>query len=415
MGDEWLFDEYGKAKWGHGNIPDMTLNDWRENPGDGGHATGHAGSPAHASASGNDRLPAIPPPGMRRVVTCYDDLRPVAWKDIPESDPDPIPMYMSTSAARIMMGLDDPGDWDSDWDGYDDRHGWDGETRGMARPVDRQAGGAMIRRGGSSRGTGSWRSSEMVRYAKVIGIDVALAVAAVILFSPGLLALSPMDADLVRSAVAVAAIVALAGTAAVSNVKLLSAPKHRILEIGTGNDDAISSFDDIYTTLVDYHDARIVGNYAYNATQQLEDAARKRQRLDTTINSKFERGSLSWQRFSSLLESVMTTVTRNAAMIANKVQAFDDEGYLRSRDLIESGDYRYDQIPDDIQEERHAIYEETLTSMQDILNANERLILEMDRFASELSRLDSTSLSTESDEMLEEIKRLVDETRYYAN
>ena len=255
----------------------------------------------------------------------------------------------------------------------------------------------------------------MVKYLKVIGIDVALAVAAVILFSPGLLALSPTDPDIVRAAVAVAAGVGLAGIAVVSNVKLLSAPRRRMLDVGTGNSDAVSSFDEVYSTLVDYRDARVVGSYAYNATQQLEDAARKRQRLDVTINSKFERGSLSWQRFTSLLESVMTTLTRNSAMIANKVQSFDDEGYLRSRDLIESGDYRYDQVPDDIQEERYAIYEDTLVSMQDILNANERLILEMDRFASELSHLDSTSLSTESDEMLEEIKRLVDETRYYAN
>lgn len=255
----------------------------------------------------------------------------------------------------------------------------------------------------------------MIKYVKVIGIDVALAVAAVILFSPGLLALSPMDSDIVRAAAAVAAGVGLVGIAIVSNVKLLSAPKHRMLDVGTGNSDVVSSFDDVYATLVDYRDARVVGSYAENATQQLEDAARKRQRLDVTINSKFEQGSLSWQRFMSLLESVMTTLTRNSAMIANKVQSFDAEGYLRSRELIESGDYRYDQVPDDIQEERYAIYADTLTSMQDILNANERLILEMDRFASELSHLDSTSLSTESDEMLEEIKRLVNETRYYTN
>lgn len=254
----------------------------------------------------------------------------------------------------------------------------------------------------------------MGRYLKVIGIDTLLAVAAVVLFSPGLVGLSPMDADIVRAALSVTAIVALVGTAGIANVKLLSAPKYKLLEVGTGMSEETASFDDVYVTLVEYQDVRFVSPYVNDAIAQMDSAARKQARLRTAVNAKFEQGSLSWQRFTSVIDSVLSTVTRNAAMLANKAQTFDADGYHESKRLIESGNYRYDQVPDDIQIERHQLYEDTLGSMQEILNANERLILEMDRFAVELSKLDSNSLSTDSEEMLDEVRRLVSETRYYA-
>lgn len=256
----------------------------------------------------------------------------------------------------------------------------------------------------------------MRRYLKLIGIDVAIALATVALFSPGLLGLTPLDPNPVVAAASVTAGVALAGTAVVANKRLLSGPTYRMLEIGDGSASSPSaSFDDVYMTLVEHSDDRYVGRVAASAAQQMESAARRRGRLMAAIDGKFEQGSLTWQRFSSVVESATSAIVRNSAMLANRVQAFDADGYAEIVRLTSTGAYHGDAIPDDIQEERRRIYERDLDSLQSVLAANERMLLEMDRFAAELSALDSAALASGSDEMLEEIRRLVDQTRLYAD
>lgn len=256
----------------------------------------------------------------------------------------------------------------------------------------------------------------MGKFAKLIGIDVALAVAAVALFSPGLLALSPLDPNPAIAAASVAAGVALVGAAGVANVKLLSGPSYRRLEIGDGTSSSpTASFDEVYETLLDHRDDRYVGEAAETAMRQMESAARKQSRLHVAIEDKFAPGSLSWQRFVSVVDSAVGAVTRNAALVANRIQSFDADGYEEASYVMRNGDYHYDSIPDDIQEERYALYQRALASIQDVLAGNERLLLEMERFSDELARLDAASVEGGNDEMLDEIRRLVDQTRLYAD
>lgn len=254
----------------------------------------------------------------------------------------------------------------------------------------------------------------MNKYLRVIAIDVALAALAVCLYSPGLLGLSPMDPNVIKAALGVTAGVALVGVAGVSNAKLLKGASHTPLAIGSGTSgEETASFDDVYVVLVDYQGTKHVATYAVQGIERLDETARKSVRLKHLIDSKFEPGSLSWTRFMGVVDAVTGTIIRNSAILANRIQAFDVEGYDRDRKLIESNNYMYDNIPDDIQMERYGLYESSLQAMQDIINANERLILEFDRLSSELANLDSNILTTESEEMLEEIRSIVDQTKFY--
>lgn len=256
----------------------------------------------------------------------------------------------------------------------------------------------------------------MSRYMRVIAIDVALAALAVCLYSPGLLGLSPFDPNIIRAAASVSAGVAIAGIAGASNAKLLRGARTAPLAIGDGTTgDDTASFDEVYSTLVDYQNARHVATYAVQGMERMDEVARKSLRLKALIDAKFEAGSLSWTRFMSVVDSVTGTITRNSAILANRIQAFDTEGYEHDQRLIRSNDYLYDNIPDDIQLERYGLYEDTMKAMQDIVTANERLILELDRLSAELASLDSNHLTTESEEMLEEVRRIVDQTRFYVD
>lgn len=251
---------------------------------------------------------------------------------------------------------------------------------------------------------------------RVIAIDVALAMLAVVLYSPGLLHLSPFDPDVIRAAASVSGAVALIGAAGVNNAKLLSGGRERApLRIGSGSDPSDSAtFDEVYAALTDCQDDPVVGTYAFRGVDGMDEAARKSRRIRVLLDAQFEPNSLSWTRFMGVVDSVVATITRNSAILANQVQAFDTDGYERERRFIESQEYKFDDIPDDIQEERYALYNRAIASMKEILNANDRLLFELDRLVSELSGLDSGSLTTESEEMLEEIRRMVDQTRFYA-
>ena len=256
----------------------------------------------------------------------------------------------------------------------------------------------------------------MNRYFRVIAIDMALAVLAVCLYSPGLLGLSPFDPDIVRAALSVSAGVGLAGVAGVSNARILRGARNTPLAIGDGRTpDDTATFDEVYTALVDYQNTRNVATYSVQGMERMDEVARKSTRLKSLINAKFEVGSLSWNRFMSVVAAVTNTIVRNSAILANRIQAFDNEGYERDSRIIRTKEYLYDNIPDDIQEERYGLYEDTLRAMQDIVNANERLILELDRLSAELVSLESSSLTTESEEMLDEIRRIVDQTKFYAD
>lgn len=261
------------------------------------------------------------------------------------------------------------------------------------------------------------RMMSVNRYVKVIATDIALALVAVGLYSPGLLGLSPMDPDIVRAAISVSAGVALVGVAGVTNARLLRGTSKVPLQIGsgTGSDvSGMSSFDDVYTTLVDYQGDKVLGTYAVQGMERMEESARKSTRLSALVGAKFEHGSISWTRFMGVVDSVTTTITRNSAILANRIQAFDIEGYERDNRLIRSQDYLYDNVPDDIQLERYGLYEQSMSAMQDIINANERLLLELDKLSAELTNLDSNILTTESEEMLDEIRNMVEQTRFYA-
>lgn len=350
-----------------------------------------------------DGLGTPPPLGYHRIVATYDNLKPIGWKDVPDTMEDPIPLYLSTSAARIYMMSDE------EYAAYErqEKHKQHEEQQ-VARHQKRVA----------MKYDGHNGFRDIAGYAKIIGVDIALGVAAVVLFSPGLLGLSPADPNILMASVAVTSGVALAGTAIATNARLLAPPKQATpLPIGPGVAGTTHelSLSEVRLALEEYSDIPVVSPYAIDGIRQADETERKRQRIMALISGKFEPRSLSWQRFMGVLDSAVSTVTTNVALIANKAQAFDADGYHETKSLIESGAYRWDDIPDDIQQDRYGLYQDLLKSMQEILNNNERLLLEIDRFEVELGGLDASMATTDSDEMLDEVKRAISAIHQYAD
>lgn len=236
----------------------------------------------------------------------------------------------------------------------------------------------------------------MKRYIKLFATYVLIAFAVVLLYAPWGLALRPWDYDLLRAGFSIIAGIGLAGVFGTSTYLLLKDPDVKLLEPTTVVDN-----DDVVPVLTEYAQTPYVGAIALETLEQVHSAERKRGRLRKVISIQFSEGSMSWDKFSSLVDSAERTILRNSALVANRIQSFDREGYkkaLRSKDA---------------HAEELSLYEQALASMREVIEANERVLLEMGKLELELSSLEADDTREAASETIEELQTLIEETRYY--
>lgn len=236
----------------------------------------------------------------------------------------------------------------------------------------------------------------MKRYAQLLATYIVIALVVVLLYAPWGLALRPWDYSLLRAGFSIVAGIGLAGVFGASTYLLLKDPDVKLLEPSN-----VSGDDEVAPVLEEYAQTPYVGAIATEALEQVHSAERKRKRLRKVITVQFSEGSLSWDKFCSLVDMAERTVLRNSALIANGVQSFDREGYKRA---LRSGDDHSEQTE---------LYERSLAGMRDIIDANERVLLEMAKLEMELSSLEADDTREAASETIEELQGLIEETRYY--
>lgn len=294
-----------------------------------------------------------------------------------------------------------------------------------------------------------------MKLGRIIFADIAIAALAVVLWSP-IVGLRPSDPNLLRAAAAITSYVAVPAALVAVNRPLLSLGRpggEKLLEsgrngreLGSGSDDLVAqlkaegarrnvsastgsskghaanplasrpnSYQEQISAKYATQNSSIMGEYAYQAARQVESATRKRHRvIDMLSSGKLTPGSLAWQRFATGIDEAETTIRANAELIASASMSFDDEDYNRLCQSISSGSYRSDSIDDELQLQRLSVYKQTLARVKDVLDNNERILLELDNFASEVSMQSMTPSDASSERMLQEMRTLIDEARQYA-
>ena len=64
--------------------------------------------------------------------------------------------------------------------------------------------------------------------------------------------------------------------------------------------------------------------------------------------------------------------------------------------------------------EKHALLRTSVSDMEAIEHSNAQLLLELDKLSAELGKLADADTSEKSERIVEEIRTLIDETKYYA-
>lgn len=180
--------------------------------------------------------------------------------------------------------------------------------------------------------------------------------------------------------------------------------------------NAGASIDSIRTVLKRHLSTKGVNTYARAGLNSLESSERKATAFLNMLDSKFEPGSITWQKFAGAADATRQAVIRNCADLANAIQLFDYEDYRRTERTRRMATYRKSidgTMDQTTQIEKQHLHNKQLADMQAIIDRNDKLLLELDKFTAELGTLNDSGSSAESDKLIEEIQQLAAETKYY--
>ena len=175
-----------------------------------------------------------------------------------------------------------------------------------------------------------------------------------------------------------------------------------------------ATFQSVERVLRRYLRVETVGKYASAGIAAIGNERKKSANFYGVLESKFPKNSLSYGKFSVAAEETKDAILRNCAALANRIQVFDFVEYRRVERAYRTATYKKDVEPDELQIEKHHLMHANLAEMDSIIASNDKLLLELDKLAVELGKIDNTDATESSDRIVEEIRSLIDETKYYS-
>ena len=123
------------------------------------------------------------------------------------------------------------------------------------------------------------------------------------------------------------------------------------------------------------------------------------------MQRKFNKGSLTYQKFAAISESARAAIFSNMAGMLNRMRVIDDAEYSK---LL---NYKNDDIPDDIQIQRLELYNKNIEAVKEQRNQNEKLLFKLDELMLELAASEITD--TSQIKAYAEIDTLIKQIQYY--
>lgn len=170
--------------------------------------------------------------------------------------------------------------------------------------------------------------------------------------------------------------------------------------------------EDIIRVMRGYVSDGVVGERASAVNLTLEGLRRRKQSLSAELDATFQPRSLSWERFAAPIQAAFDAILRNAALLANRIQAFDTAGYVRLFKSVQR-DSMGEHAGSESRAERLRLYQDMLASLDALQETNDGLVFELDKLAGQLADVQRSEDKGAESATLDEIRRLVDEAKYY--
>ena len=227
------------------------------------------------------------------------------------------------------------------------------------------------------------------------------AIIAVVCFSRGILNLWNTNGSAIKILIPIGILIALIAGYILMSIWYLREPKQVMMDENENH-----SYSELQNVLSSYTNGKYFGKIAKTVMEQLERLNTSCERTKEAINKRFDKSSLSYEKYYSIVDVAEKTANQNVVAMTNRMKFFDEEEYARLEN------YRNDNIPDDIQEKQIALYKENQAKIEGAIAVNENLILKMDTLSMELAKI-SNSSESDMEAMLGEIEELTKEVKYY--
>ena len=233
------------------------------------------------------------------------------------------------------------------------------------------------------------------RIVKIIILNSIIIVCAVVTYSPGLLGWYPNDPSVFKAGMSILIALFLGALFLYGNSRILSDEKPVLT-----ND--VRDLTQVKKILAAYRGGDRFGSMAQTVLDQLDRLDRSMTRLQGEIDRRFDKNTLSNDKYSAVINEANLSLVDNLISATRKIQFFDEGEYKRLQS------HQNDNIPDEIQLKQLELYKQNEDAIQNVINTNEKLILQLDTLAVELN-----SPENGGEDLLEEIKKLTQEVKYY--
>ncbi|MBQ9042629.1 MAG: hypothetical protein IJ111_07410 [Eggerthellaceae bacterium] len=182
----------------------------------------------------------------------------------------------------------------------------------------------------------------------------------------------------------------------------------KLLEAGSATDEA-----SVRSILKRNMQTSGAGQYARAGLDALDGADRKAASFHAVLDAKFQPSSITWAKFAGASDGTKEAVLRTCVELANAIQMFDHTDYRRLEQNMRRARFNSKYQLDATQQEQYNLLQSKLGEMQALVTRCEKMLLELDKLAIELNKLDDAGGSAESERLIEEIRALSEETKYY--
>ncbi|QJD83045.1 hypothetical protein [Cohnella herbarum] len=239
------------------------------------------------------------------------------------------------------------------------------------------------------------------KFVKLLGLIVGVAVVNIVVLSPGLIGVT-FGENALATASGVTLLFAstfavLYGSYALLFKSSVALPVKQL-----------QTHEDFVQAIVRYKHVKSFREDISLALEQLERMRKKQLTLFQVLNQRFEPNELSYKKFASVVLTVEKLFYMNVRSVLNRFSVFDESEL--------EGAWRRDpeRLSSKLQQEKANMHNEHLAFVKSSLDANEEMLLKLDKLLMEISRLDGLDPGEiENMPGMQEIDSLIKQTKYY--
>lgn len=238
---------------------------------------------------------------------------------------------------------------------------------------------------------------------KLLLLMAVIAIVNIVLVSPGLLGFQIGSDSAFQSALVITVwVVSVLALFYGSYVLLFKPPAAKAIQ-------TIQTREDYIDALHHYRNVKVLKNDIALALDQLERIEKKRNALLNVLGQRFEQTELSYKKFMAVIDEVEKLFYLNIRGILNKLGVFAASDFTRMADQPKAS-----QLSSKVAQKKTALYQEYLAYVTGYLEANEEIMLKLDKLLLEISLLGSTDYrDVEEMPCMKEIDMLIKQTKLY--